>query len=600
MNNLFWWPSFSQGQLNKLSTYRESGIDARQALKLGMNAEPTMEWHSVYPTIAVHASNATDHPKAITVRFFAIYEGMEQAPIPIGEMDHFGWGNHWIPLPPVWSNIMRGLGPNESTKESVDVDPQRFLELYKFATELLIRDTVDYELLATERHLATSSLGAALDTYQHDGVKWLISRADLGISSILADGMGIGKTSQALVAIRELTSDSDQHCLVLLPSSLIPNWIKEAKRFTPSLRISVADDRTPILRLEYDCLLASIDSSDLVSGVLRSIDWDLLVVDEAQFIKNSNTKRWALVSSITARAKLLLTGTPIETATDDIHSLVEACHPGVLGTPQDFALLSHDDPAAAKKKIDRFVLRRDLESVGIKLPDLVRQDELIAMPRHLAEQYASVIANLRAGLISGLSAYQELRHATIIDEQDEVWFGLGAKGEQLEHLFFEAKAEKRKCLVFGHEIRQLDAFSAIAQRVGLPTFRIDGRVPQSERESVVERFQATNGGAIFVLSIKAASVGLNLQSATVIVFPSLEWNPAVESQAIARAWRRGQQRRVACIRLAYAGTLDEVVMDRSTERARLAAALAPARETPNQNEMALLLKQAVQSWEEVR
>jgi SNF2 family DNA or RNA helicase len=600
MNKQHWWPVISDGSLEKQDSTSGVERDAKVVLKEGPRAQRTIEWHSTYPKLMAKAINSDNDPGRVNVDFFAIYDGTEQIPIPMAAISHFGWGEHWVPLPTVWGSIIDSLQDEASSVSSITMSPKDFLGLYRFASMLHIQDAVDYGQLTTHHHEFLALDGEALDEYQLDGVRWLLSRSEIGISSILADGMGIGKTSQALVTIQALTAAKGQHCLVLLPAALIPNWIKEAKRFTPSLKIKTADDRTPILRRDYDCLLASIDSSELVSGLLKAVDWALLVVDEAQFIKNSSTKRWGLVSSISSRAKVLLTGTPIETAVADIHSLIEACHPGVLGTAQEFAEMSIDHPATARKMIARFLLRRDLESVGIKLPDLVRQDELLAMPQSLTDRYAAIIENVRAGTISGLAAYQELRRATIIDDQDETWFGLSAKGEQLEHIFYEAKAEQRKCLVFGHEIRQLDAISSIAQRAGLPTFRIDGGVPQADRESVVESFQSTDGAAVFTLSIKAASVGLNLQSATVVIFPSLEWNPAVESQAIARAWRRGQQRRVACIRLAYAGTLDEVVMDRSSARAELALSLAPARETPTQNELATMLQQAVQSWEEVK
>jgi SNF2 family DNA or RNA helicase len=146
----------------------------------------------------------------------------------------------------------------------------------------------------------------------------------------------------------------------------------------------------------------------------------------------------------------------------------------------------------------------------------------------------------------------------------------------------------------------MDAIVEICKLRHLPVTRISGDVPKAERQKVVDDFQSLQGAGVLVLSIRAAAVGLNLQSASVVVFTSLEWNPAIEDQATARAWRRGQDKRVVKIRLAYANSIDETILERSRARAAQASELAPSMATPSGHVLAELLKEAVKSWAEVR
>jgi SNF2 family DNA or RNA helicase len=601
-STLFWWPTGDPSNLRQVNEFAlDQGVDPVIILRDFAPQLPTIRWHRGYPQITLTATSHPTDQRLAVIEANIFLPDTTRIPVPFAAANQFGTGEDWFPLPGWWAELVSGISSLDSNNANiVTVSIGQVLRLHRWASNLSLDDRTQYDQIQASPLITKAQHLEQIDDYQLAGVKWLVSRSELEISSVLADGMGIGKTSQALVAINELTLRGIKPSLVLCPPSLIPNWLREAERFTPDLRIVAADNMTPVLRQNYDCLIASIDCSDAFMKTLSEIDWGTLVVDEAQYIKNQATRRWEKVAGMSCQSRILLTGTPIETSPGDVFSLVEACHPGILGEENAFIALCEANPDLARSKIAPFMLRRNLQTVGIHLPDLVIEDKIISMSPGQTSRYANTVERIRRGELNGLQAYQALKSIVMYDDADSVYSGLGPKGEQLARLLDEVRSERRKCLIFAHEVREMDAIVEICNLRHLPVTRISGDVPKAERQKIVDAFQSLQGAGVLVLSIRAAAVGLNLQSASVVVFTSLEWNPAIEDQATARAWRRGQEKRVVKIRLAYANSIDETILERSRARAAQASELAPSMATPSGRVLAELLKEAVKSWAEVR
>ncbi len=430
-----------------------------------------------------------------------------------------------------------------------------------------------------------ADLRAELRPYQRRGVDWLAFLADAGLGGILADDMGLGKTLQALCAVRGRT-------LVVAPTSVLHNWAAEARRFRPGLRVHVyhgpgrelePGGRTPDLTItSYGLLRNDVER-------LAGVRWGTVVLDEAQAIKNPESRVARAAFRLQADFRVTLTGTPVENRLDELWSQFHFLMPGFLGGRRDFRerveqpVAAGDARAAARlrERIRPFVLRRLKSEVAPELPpriEMVLRAELSAEERAVydavrAATRAEVLRQLGRGgnVMRALEALLRLRqaacHPALLPGRQA---DSSAKVRLLVETLEEAVAEGHKALVFSQWTAMLDLVEPHLRRAGLDFLRLDGAT--RDRQGVVARFQAADGPPVFLISLKAGGTGLNLTAADHVFLVDPWWNPAAEDQAADRAHRIGQDRPVVITRLIARDTVEERILALQERKRALAEA----------------------------
>ena len=429
-------------------------------------------------------------------------------------------------------------------------------------------------------------LAVALRPYQQAGFAWMARRTAWAPGVVLADEMGLGKTAQAVALLCHRPGPA----LVVAPTSVAANWLAELARFAPSLR--VVDHRGPdrasaLHPAPGEVVVTTWELLVRDAGALGAVSWDVAVFDEAQQIKNARTRRALAAAGLTARAKVALTGTPVENRLSELWSLLSIVVPGLLPREEVFVAryqvpIERDrDPQVLDRLralIAPFVLRRRKREVLGELPpktDVVERVELTPAQRGVYEQIrVAAVAALGAdpgpqARFRVLAAITRLRQAAcdlrLIDGGEG-----GAKIPRLVELLAEATAGGGQALVFSEFTRLLDLAADAVAAAGLGALRIDGTTPPAERSRRVAAFQAGEA-PVFLLSRKAAGTGLNLTQATTVIHLDPWWNPAVEDQATDRAHRIGQSQPVTVIRLVAADTIEERVLALHGEKRALVA-----------------------------
>ncbi|MCM2256109.1 MAG: DEAD/DEAH box helicase [Vicinamibacteria bacterium] len=420
-----------------------------------------------------------------------------------------------------------------------------------------------------------------LRPYQREGLGWLRFLREFSLGGCLADDMGLGKTVQVLALLEERRATARHPSLVVVPRSLVFNWQEEAARFVPGLRVR---DHTGLERARGGEAFADADLVLTTYGTLRrdirmleGLRFDYVILDEAQNVKNHRTEAARAVRRLRADHRLALTGTPLENHLGELRSLLDFLNPGLLGASSAFR--GGDAPGdevarrALAEGIRPFVLRRTKEQVEGDLPAKTEQTLHCALEgkaqtlyRELATHYRRTLLaqvderGMARSKIQVLEALLRLRqaacHPGLVDKRYAAV--ASAKIEALVPLLHEVVAEGHKALVFS----QFTSFLALVrQRLGqegLIHEYLDGRT--RDRASRVKRFQEDTACPLFLVSLKAGGTGLNLTAADYVFLLDPWWNPAVESQAIDRAHRIGQQRHVFAYRLIATDTVEEKVL----------------------------------------
>ena len=438
--------------------------------------------------------------------------------------------------------------------------------------------------------LTVSALQAKLRPYQTTGVAWLQLLCHLGLGACLADDMGLGKTVQVLALLLALRHEGPARpTLLVLPASLLANWQAEIERFAPSLSTWIAHPTAqPAATLRHPNT-AEIAGKDLVLTTygtllrlpwLQQMEWRLLVLDEAQAIKNPGAKQTRAVKSVRASARVALTGTPIENRLGDLWSLFDFLNPGLLGSPTEFgrfekALAKRQPPdyGPLRRLVAPYVLRR-LKSDRTILQDLPDKTELKAFcglsrlqvqlyqeaVQDLARQVASVEGIQRRGVV--LASLLRLKQ---ICNHPSQWLGDGTyapedsgKFARLRELAEAIASRREKALVFTQFREMVEPLAAfLAQAFGRPGVTLHGGTPLGERKRRVAVFQDDDAVPFFVLSVKAGGTGLNLTAASHVLHFDRWWNPAVEDQATDRAYRIGQHKNVLVHKFVCRGTVEQ-------------------------------------------
>jgi superfamily II DNA or RNA helicase len=425
-------------------------------------------------------------------------------------------------------------------------------------------------------------LARQLRAYQGVGVRWLHFLGRAGLGALLADDMGLGKTLQALAVFGGRT-------LVVAPTSLLANWRDEVARFRPELEVHTyhgadreLEDAAPVTLTTYALLRRDADE-------LAAVSWDLVVLDEAQAIKNPDSQTARAAFALRAGQRIALTGTPVENRLEELWSEMHFLNPGLLGGRSDFEeryarpIASGDADAAARlrERLRPFVLRRRKAEVAPELPprsDVVLHCVLSDAERAVydavrAATAPAVLERLAAGgsVLEALEALLRMRqaccHPRLVPGQT---LDVSAKLELLVDRLETAAADGHKALVFSQWTSLLDLVEPQLRGAQLEFVRLDGAT--RERGEVVARFQSEAGPPVFLISLRAGGTGLNLTAADHVFLLDPWWNPAVEDQAADRAHRIGQDKPVLVHRLVAQDTVEERILALQESKRALAAA----------------------------
>ena len=442
--------------------------------------------------------------------------------------------------------------------------------------------------------------------YQRRGLSWLQFLAKLGLGGVLADDMGLGKTATTLAHLLERPGPH----LVICPLSVVRNWKRESERFTPKLDVVIHHGAT------RSKTLASPDSELFVTNPERqlvittygllprdlehlgSVKWSTVVLDEAQMVKNPNTKAAKAVRLLDAEQKLALTGTPVENRLSELWAILDAVNPGLLGSLTKFRdkfgtpiERHHDLEAAARlrRMTQPFVLRRTKADKRL-LPDLPDKIEQIAYAKLTKEQatlYQKIVDQLlhdaeqesgmkRRGLV--LAALMRLKqvcnHPAHALKDGSRLAGRSGKLTRFDELVTDLLDQGERALVFtqfremGELLRQ-----HVSEQFGFDAPFLHGGVTRTRRDSMVDEFQDGSGPPLLLISLKAGGTGLNLTAASQVIHYDRWWNPAVEDQATDRAWRLGQERTVNVHKMVCEGTVEERIGQVIDDKRKLADAV---------------------------
>ncbi len=437
-------------------------------------------------------------------------------------------------------------------------------------------------------------LKAALRPYQQVGVRWLYLLSKLGLGACLADDMGLGKTLQVLsllLVLRAQSSAGRRPSLLVAPASLLSNWDAERERFAPKLRMLIAHPSAmpagelkvlPPARLEGVDLVVTSYGSVLRIPWLSTTAWGLLILDEAQAIKNPDAKQTRAVKALKAQGRIALTGTPVENRLSDLWSIFDFINPGLLGRSKEFTAFAkrlaerpHNPYGPLRELVRPYILRR-LKTDRSVIPDLPDKTELkafCALSKKQAALYQQAVAELQQQLTQvdgmkrrGLVLSFLMRFKQICNHPSQ-WLGDGGWAEaesgklaRLREVAEVIAAKQEKVLLFT-QFREVTApLAAFLGRVfGRAGLVLHGETEVKKRQDLVRRFQEDESVPFFVLSLKAGGAGLNLTAASHVVHFDRWWNPAVENQATDRAFRIGQTKNVLVHKFICRGTVEEKI-----------------------------------------
>lgn len=481
---------------------------------------------------------------------------------------------------------------------SAEVDGRRVDVAATGWLERLRRRLTSPEGGGSEAVAQPEALAATLRDYQLRGLTWLHTMTSLGLGGCLADDMGLGKTI-TLIALhlhRHSVDPGNGPTLVVCPTSLMGNWQREIERFAPGTPVRRFHGSARSLEglAEGEFVLTTYGTMRLDASRLADVAWGLVVADEAQHVKNPHSATAKRLRTIGARARVALTGTPVENNLSELWAILDWTTPGLLGRLGTFrtrfarTVEQGGDPAAAERLaalVQPFLLRRRKSDPGIapELPPKTETDRAVSLTVEQAGLYEAVVRETlaaiseadgmaRRGLVMKLltALKQICNHpAQYLKEKGPRIEGRSGKVELLDELLDTILAEEASVLVFTQYVAMARLLEAHLAARGVRTQFLHGGTPVAERESMVNRFQAGEA-PVFLLSLKAAGTGLNLTRAEHVVHFDRWWNPAVEAQATDRAYRIGQSRPVQVHRLIAEGTIEDRIADMLARKQELA------------------------------
>ncbi|WP_322874371.1 DEAD/DEAH box helicase [Clostridium perfringens] len=449
-----------------------------------------------------------------------------------------------------------------------------------------------------KRKLVPKALNAELRPYQKEGFKWINEITDLGFGGVLADDMGLGKTLQVIAF---LLSQKKSKSIVVVPTSVIYNWMDEFEKFAPSIRVGLVhgskSKRDKVLRdfkrgigikveeenlkeksyEKYDVLLTTYGTLKNDEKAYENLSFDYCIIDEAQNIKNPAAQATLSVKNIKSRCNIALTGTPIENNLMELWSIFDFVMPGYLFTKERFRerfILDESNLSELKSLITPFILRRLKEDVLSELPEKLEKKYLVEMKGKQKQLYSSYVKAIKNQLNENKSsaksgrdkinlfAYLTKLREICLDPSIVVpdYKGESSKLTVVKEIVKDASESGKKILLFSQFTSVLQKIEEDFKKEDISYLYLDGGTSAKERIERVKRFNEDSNIKVFLISLKAGGVGLNLTSASVVIHFDPWWNPAVEDQATDRAHRFGQENKVEVIKLVAKDTIEEKIV----------------------------------------
>lgn len=449
-----------------------------------------------------------------------------------------------------------------------------------------------------KRKLVPKALNAELRPYQKEGFKWINEITDLGFGGVLADDMGLGKTLQIIAF---LLSQKKSKSIVVVPTSVIYNWMDEFEKFAPSIRVGLVhgskSKRDKVLRdfkrgigikveeenlkekyyEKYDVLLTTYGTLKNDEKAYENLSFDYCIIDEAQNIKNPTAQATLSVKNIKSRCNIALTGTPIENNLMELWSIFDFVMPGYLFTKERFRerfILDESNLSELKSLITPFILRRLKEDVLSELPEKLEKKYLVEMKekqKQLYSFYVKAIKNeLNTNKVSEKSGKNKINLFAYLTKLREIcldpsivvpdYKGESSKLTVVKEIVKDASESGKKILLFSQFTSVLKKIEKDFRKEDISYLYLDGGTSARERVERVKKFNEDSNIKVFLISLKAGGVGLNLTSASVVIHFDPWWNPAVEDQATDRAHRFGQENKVEVIKLVAKDTIEEKIV----------------------------------------
>ena len=435
------------------------------------------------------------------------------------------------------------------------------------------------------------NIQADLRDYQKKGIQWLQMLHHYSFGGILADDMGLGKTLQT-IAFLSSQVQADTSVLILAPSGLIYNWADEFQKFAPDLDVVVVhglkSHRESILAENHQIYVTSYATFRQDSEIYRDLSFDFLFLDEAQVMKNAQTKIAQSLRRFVVPSVFALSGTPIENHLGELWSIFQIVLPGLLPAKKEFMKLSTERVA---QFIKPFVMRRKKEEVLTELPDLIEvvyknelEDQqkaiylaqLQQMQERLGQVSDSEFQRNRVEILTGLMRLRQICDTPALFMED--YQGESGKLDSLRDLLVQIAEGGHRVLIFSQFRGMLDRIEQELPDLGVTSFKITGSTPSQERQEMTKAFNQGERD-VFLISLKAGGVGLNLTGADTVILVDLWWNPAVESQAIGRAHRMGQEQAVEVYRLVTRGTIEEKIQELQEKKKNLVSEILDGTES---------------------
>ena len=482
-----------------------------------------------------------------------------------------------------------------------------------------------------------AELKADLRAYQHQGYSWMYSLQNNNFGGCLADDMGLGKTVQTIGLLTALLAENKQKqvvetnseqaagqlslfrtpipqsepteqvlpSLIIMPTSLVHNWQSELTKFAPQLKVAVYQgaQRAKILEqaANFDILLTSYGIARNDIDLLEKQQFFYLILDESQYIKNPESKTYKSITDLSAKHRLVLTGTPIENNLVDLWAQMNFLNPGLLGNRHFFReefvfpIQRHNDELATKRLkslISPFMLRRTKEQVAKDLPPLTEQEVLCEMTEEQTKVYETEKSrarneilnkkedkNKKTNAIAILHALMKMRqsanHPLLIDK---AYLGASGKFDEIMRHTENVVTEKHKVLIFSSFVKHLQLLATAFKNEGWKYQMLTGQT--TNRKAVIDRFKSDQETGIFLISLKAGGVGLNLTEADYVFILDPWWNPAAEMQALSRAHRIGQTKNVFVYRFISSNTIEEKIRNLQKQKSQLAEAFIENTDNP--------------------
>ena len=426
---------------------------------------------------------------------------------------------------------------------------------------------------------------------RHSGVKWISMLDRYGFGGILADDMGLGKTLQT-IAFLSSRLKKETNVLILAPSSLIYNWLDEFAKFAPDIDAAVIyglkSIRDNLIAERHQVMITSYASFRQDVEEYSQLNFDYLFLDEAQVMKNAQTKIAHHLRNFEVKNTFALSGTPIENNLSELWSIFQIVLPGLLPSKKNFLKLPAETVA---RFIKPFVMRRKKEDVLQELPELIEvsyRNELadsqkaiyLAQLKQMQERVLTSteeeLNRSKMEILSGLMRLRQICDTPTLFMED--YHGESGKLESLLELLEQIQTGSHRVLIFSQFRGMLDIIEKELKKMKMETFKITGSTPAKERQEMTNAFNNGEGDA-FLISLKAGGIGLNLTGADTVILVDLWWNPAVESQAIGRAHRMGQERNVEVYRLITRGTIEEKIQELQESKRHLVSTILDGTES---------------------